>query len=159
MYEDNLEIYLKPYGVVTHSVDVSDLNIDVAEKVFFRCGYGNKKSTTKKSKKSKNTNENPGLVLLVVFGIIAYIIKKYLDSKKSKTSSNISSSSLNIDTKKVDQNTFETLGKSTRSFFKNPSDRVQNIFLIIIIIVIFGLLMTYCSDGSDGPPRFFGEVR
>ena len=54
---------------------------------------------------------------------------------------------------------FENLGKSTKSFIKNSKDKTQNIFLIIMIFLIFILLVHYCGDASDGPPRFFNDVR
>jgi DNA-directed RNA polymerase subunit RPC12/RpoP len=58
-----------------------------------------------------------------------------------------------------EQDSFESLKRSAKSFVNNPSDKVQNIFTIIIVIVAFILLVAYCGDTSDGPPRFFGDVR
>ena len=58
-----------------------------------------------------------------------------------------------------EQDGFERLIRSAKSFVNNPSDKVQNIFTIIIVIVVFILLVAYCGDTSDGPPRFFGDVR
>ena len=58
-----------------------------------------------------------------------------------------------------EQDSFESLTRSAKSFVNNPSDKVQNIFTIIIVIVAFILLVAYCGDTSDGPSRFFGDVR
>ena len=54
---------------------------------------------------------------------------------------------------------YEILGESTKSFIKNSKDKTQNIFLIFMIFLIFILLVHYCGDTSDGPPRFFNDVR
>jgi len=73
--------------------------------------------------------------------------KQYFDGLKS-----------NVTERKTTLN-YENLGKSTKSFIKNSKDKTQNIFLIVMIFLIFILLVHYCGDTSDGPPRFFNDVR
>ena len=58
-----------------------------------------------------------------------------------------------------EQNSFESLIKTVKSFVNNSSDKVQNIFTIIVVVVVFILLVAYCGNTGDGPPRFFGDVR
>jgi len=62
-------------------------------------------------------------------------------------------------TKQKVDNQYVDLGKKTKSLLKNPSNKMQNIYTIIIIIFVFILLVHYCGDTADGPPRFFNETR
>ena len=91
MKKSNEEIYIKPFGVKTESLYVGDLNLDVAGKYSFECKYWTKSTSQKKpvKKKVKKTEENPALVLIVVFAIIGYIIYKFSKSKEKKSNRKI----------------------------------------------------------------------
>ena len=39
------------------------------------------------------------------------------------------------------------------------SDRTETIITWLVVIGVFILLVAYCGDTSDGPSRFFGDVR
>ena len=59
------------------------------------------------------------------------------------------------------KDSFEKLGSSAKSLIKNPSNRMQNIYTTIIVIIVFCLMVAYCGDTGveEGGPRFFGDVR
>ena len=75
--------------------------------------------------------------------------KKYFDNEYSIPSSTIPKDS------------FEKLGNSAKSLIKDPSERTQNIYTTIIVIIVFCLMVAYCGDTGveEGGPRFFGDVR
>ena len=62
--------------------------------------------------------------------------------------------------KKIDEiiNKSNIKSVSQNNIFK-IFEKKENIITSIIVIVVFILLVTFCGDTSDGPPRFFGDVR
>mgnify|MGYP003312665280 CR=1 FL=1 len=61
--------------------------------------------------------------------------EKYFDNEYSIPSSTIPKDS------------FEKLGNSAKSLIKDPSDRTQNIYTTIIVIIVFCLMFNVLSSG------------
>jgi len=80
---------------------------------------------------------------------IEMIIKKVKEFFKSETQMNKINEIINkSNIKSVNQN-----------YIFKIVEKKENIITSIIVIVVFILLVTFCGDTSDGPPRFFGDVR
>ena len=117
--------------------------------IFVRCAKNFCKEKYKvlkiaKSKQDKKVCSGCGNKLEIVSQKQA---KQYFDSQNTTVAKQ------NVTNQYVD------LGKTTKSFLKNPSNKMQNIYTIIIIIFVFILLVHYCGDTADGPPRFFKDTR
>ena len=71
--------------------------------------------------------------------------KQYLDNEYS----------IPISAKPKDS--FEKLGNSAKSLIKDPSDRTQNIYLTIIVVIVFCLMVAYCSE-PEPPAHYVPET-
>ena len=61
-----------------------------------------------------------------------------------------------IATSTIPKDSFEKLGSSAKSLVKNPSNRMQNIYTTIIVIIVFCLMVAYCGD-TDPPAHYVPE--
>ena len=80
---------------------------------------------------------------------IEIIIRKVKEFFKSETQMNKINDIINkSNIKSVNQN-----------YIFKIVEKKENIITSIVVIFVFILLVTFCGDTSDGPPRFFGDVR
>jgi len=80
---------------------------------------------------------------------IEIIIRKVKEFFKSETQMNKINEIINkSNIKSVNQN-----------YIFKIVEKKENIITSIVVIFVFILLVTFCGDTSDGPPRFFGDVR
>jgi hypothetical protein len=132
--EETREIYLKPYGKVNSSLQISDINMDVAGSWVYRCKFGIPKSVSNEINSSKPSfisvvyNSFPTFFWYILGTIVVLIIfNKILspnESEKNKKDQSVKHEVLEENILKVSEN--KTSQKKIDSSIKTTIDLKKN---------------------------------